>query len=102
MSRTILTQCSSWTYNAVSARNPARVAVKYLLALIILASGTVTGTAQYIMQPSLGGTYSYGPESKPEDIQPVKRKTKQTGHRRAVRNQQDRDTRQPPSPLPKP
>lgn len=82
-------------------RNPVGVVLRYVLALIVLAAGAATASAQYVMQPSLGGTYSYGPESKPEDIQPANRKTKQTAHRRAVRKQQDQDTRQPSSPLPR-
>jgi hypothetical protein len=73
--------------------------VKYILALSVLVASPAAADAQYIMQPSLGGTYDYGSESKSENVQPIKPKTK-TVHRRAVRNQQDQRTRQPASRLP--
>jgi hypothetical protein len=75
--------------------------MKYLLALSVLATSPAAAKAQYIMQPSLGGTPSYGAESKSEDIQSTNRKTKKTAHRGAPRNQRDLDTRGSPSPLPR-
>jgi hypothetical protein len=73
--------------------------VKYILALSVFVATPVVTSAQYIMQPSLGGTYDYGSELKSENSQPTNRKTK-TAHRRAVRNQQHQSTRQPVSRLP--
>jgi len=73
--------------------------VKYILALSVLIAIPAAAEAQYIMQPNLGGTYDYGSGSKPENVQPIKPKTK-TVHRRAVRNPQDQRTPQPASRLP--
>jgi hypothetical protein len=75
--------------------------MKYLLALSIFAASPAPAKAQYIMQPSLGGTPSYGAESKSEDIQSTNRKTKKAAHRGALRNQRDVDTGRSPSRLPR-
>lgn len=75
--------------------------MKYLLALAILAASPVAVMAQYIMEPSLGGTPSYGPADKSDDIRQSNRKPKETPHRRAVRNQQDQATREPVSRTPR-
>jgi hypothetical protein len=69
--------------------------VKYILALSVLVASPAAADAQYIMQPNLGGTYDYGSGLKSENVQPTKPKTK-TVHRRAVRNQQDQRTPNPP------
>jgi hypothetical protein len=73
--------------------------VKYILALSVLVSTPATTMAQYVMQPSLGGTYDYGSELKSENGQSINRKAKTT-HRPRVRSQQEQGTRQPPSRLP--
>jgi hypothetical protein len=75
--------------------------MKYLLALSVLVATPAATTAQYIMEPSLGGTPSYGPAAKSDDIRQTNRTTKKTPHRRAVRNQDDQGTREPISRLPR-
>ena len=78
---------------SIHSENEGR-AMKHLIAMsLLIASGQVTA-AQYIMQPSLDGTSSYGPESKPESGRPIDQKAKRTAHRRAIRNEQDQSNRQ--------
>jgi hypothetical protein len=60
---------------------------------LLVASAQITA-AQYIMQPSLGGTYSYGPESKPESAVPFNQKAKRTPHRRSAQNEKNQGARQ--------
>lgn len=76
------------------------MALKYFIAISILVASGQLAAAQYIMQPSLGGTYSYGPESTTEVRPPTNEKAKRTAHRRVVRNQKDQGKRQPASRSP--
>lgn len=49
--------------------------MKYLIGFVMLASATGVASAQYVMQPSLGGTPSYAtsnPDS--QDVRPYARK----------------------------
>ncbi|HKS86043.1 MAG TPA: hypothetical protein VJR71_11235 [Pseudolabrys sp.] len=50
--------------------------MKYLIGVVMLASATGVASAQYVMQPSLGGTPSYGTGSNPDsqDVRPYTRK----------------------------
>src|SRR6476646_9921813 len=78
-------------------RLPQRIrSVKVFIALSFLAASVMAASAQYVMQPSLGGAYNYGPEPKLETVQPVKPTPKRTAHRRAMRPDQ-KATRPPVS-----
>ena len=66
---------------------------KLFMALTLFFASELPAAAQSIMQPSLGGTFSYGPEQKSEIAPPDKQKQKRMLHRRAGRN--EKGMRQP-------
>lgn len=75
-------------------------ALRYLVAVSLLVASAQITAAQYIMQPSLGGTYSYGPESKSESA-PFNQKTKRTSHRRSLQKEKNTGARQGAPRLPR-